>query len=802
MLKAIGQSLSPAFSALRTDRTHAPRQATVPSFPGLRFGGADGATMDHTPVSLLDSALTAAQLQAQLQVRLPLAKADTAEKNRLAAELAEVLDAFIQGRWTEDTQPGKQRVAQTALRDLLGPRGQGNLVAAQMNPRPSDVEGNARQVMKYLASAEAVGADLVVFPELTLMGYPVLDTIMRDPTAADNATTDNLNPAESLVMQNVQWLQTLASQTRPGGTWAMVGFVEPRLPESGEKRYGKPFFNSMAILGDGQIKGVVRKVLLPTYKEFDDDRTFESSPASGVHHPQTLMDAQWGFRQDSNGHRAQVPNGRPITVHGHNYGVVLCEDGWSDPDYFTHPPYDRDPVTEVAQVRPDVLLNLSASPTGEGKEQLKHNMLSATARKHKLPLVYANQTGGIDELVFDGASRAYDAQGQLIARARMFREQFQVVNPLQKTGKIHSLPGRLEETLTRSTDRLPDLYDTAEMGRMYEAAVLGIRDYFKKIGYTQKALLGLSGGLDSAVCAVLLADALGPENVLAVSLPTRITPGDNKTDARVLADNLGIQLIEIPIAESVDNLNRAIDNSHGSIGGNWQLPGGYSAAKDNAQARMRATILWQLGNDYKAFPIATSDLSELAMGYTTINGDMTGMLSPISDMLKTQVKTLAAWMNRHRAEYGHTADAIPTRIIEKPPGADLRVDPATGQLITAEQDLMPYAVFDDIFRHWTRRKMGREQLMGLESQYERDQGCRLPDDTKASLLDKAFFLMRNMVYKWKIAPPTLMVNGNGISPRMYRQPITSARLDTRGKTPEQMQQALRESVGDAAPASP
>lgn len=533
-----------------------------------------------------------------------------------------------------------------ALRETwVGPR---TVAMAQLNPVVGDLAGNARKIIARMTLAEALDVEVLAFPELALMGYPIRDVITRHPF---------------LVEENLKWLQVLAE--RSGETAVLVGFVEPR-NRGGGKRIGKPFYNALAVLRHGKIQGIVRKSLLPTYAEFEDDRTFERSPAPGLFPAETLAQTDW------------LPNGPGslLEVNGRRYGLTICEDLWSDPDFFSQPGHRVDPVAAMMAQKPDVLLNVSASPTRSRKEQLKHTLLGFLAKKYATPLVYVNQAGSIDEVAFDGGSRAYAADGTLIARAPLFAEHFTLVNLPKKQGEIAPLPVGLDQTLSAAKGF--DAYDETDLGRTYEALIQGIRDYFAKTGF-HRAVLGLSGGLDSSVVVTLLVDTLGAENVLGVSMPSGITPQENREDVEAIARNLGITLVEAPIGAIVDQIEAAVEGVRTGVEAAWGAASQHSNARDNAQAITRATLLRQLGNDYRAFPVATSDKSEFYLGYATVNGDMSGALAPIGDVPKTKVRALARWLNQHRA----TKYALPERVITKPSGADLKVDPVTGKLVTA-----------------------------------------------------------------------------------------------------------------------
>lgn len=670
----------------------------------------------------------------------------------------EAVNTLLQGPQAQPQQA--ERLFET-LRATLGTRGQGNMGLGQINTTPGDLQGNARKIMAYIATAERLGLDLIAFPELALMGYPPRDVIGRHPF---------------LVRENLKWLKAIARRT--GQTYALVGFVEPRIPADGQKRIGKAYFNALAVLGEGKIQAIVRKCLLPTYQEFEDYRQFEASPASGAQSPDTLTCAAWGFSANE-----APPVGELVEIHGHRYGISICEDMWSDADFFENPLYAIDPVAELAARCPDALINLSASPTRSRKEQMKHNLCSHLAAKYQAPFVYVNQVGAVDEVSFDGASRVYNAAGQLVARGKAFEEQLLIVNPLQGKGSVYPLPVGLEQTL--NAHKTFNAYDTADLGRTYQCLLQGIRDYFRKTGF-EKAVIGLSGGLDSSVVVVLLADALGPGNVLAVSMPSAITPQSNRTDAQMIADNLGIQLVEIPIASITEAFGAGITQVRGTVEAHWGKTDPRSNALDNVQAISRATILRQLGNEFRAFPVATSDKSEFYLGYATVNGDMSGALAPIGDLPKTKVRALARWLNENRPDTVKTPkNVLPESVIAKPSGADLKVDPATGKLVTAEEELMPYEFADEIIWRIEALRQGLDDMLPTRFQYEETHA--VSHEQKAEWLHKFFERMSRSVFKWFVAPPILIVEGNGsIAKSDYHHPIVANRIQWSGHADMEM----------------
>jgi len=682
---------------------------------------------------------------------------------------------------------------------------QGNIVMAQLNPLPGCVEENAKKVMAYIKKAEEANADLIVFSELVMMGYPIMDTIDRHPV---------------IVEENVKWLKEIAKHTRK--THAIIGFVEPRNGQVTGKRY----YNAAAVLGEGKIKGIVRKSLLPTYSEFNDYRYFEPSPVVGVQSGETLGD----FGDDK-----ITKNNGLIEINGLKYAILICEDGWNDKDFFTNPMYEKDPVEILVKsekgVTPDIIINCSASPTRSKKEQLKHNMFSFVSQKYKTPIVYVNQVGAIDDISFDGSSRVYNSKGELIARAKSFEEDFALINT-KTGGVIQPLTRGLERTLTEqkvfSLDYEPDLE------RTYKTIIQGIRDYFRK-NSLKRAVLGLSGGLDSSVTAVLLADALGAENVFGVSMPSVISSKESHDDAKELAQNLGINFAVAPIKEMVSTINEQLNPLFDRVFVDWgDCRYSQTYVQDNVQARSRATLLWGIANEFCAtIPIATSDKSELYMGYATINGDMSGGFAPIADVPKTKLFALARWLNvagnreleienrkivrseelvvssdfatsqqditnqssnnstqktPHSSLLTPHYSVIPEAVILKPPGAELAINPETGETLKAEDALMPYEFMDEVIWRIENKHESYHDMINSTFLYETKN--EVTPETKKEWLDKFYKRMAGALYKWSILPPSVIVEGRSINKSDYRQPITSGKIDYKGHSQEEISEKL------------
>ena len=640
------------------------------------------------------------------------------------------------------------------LKNLLETYKNGSIGIAQINPVAGDIEYNAKKVVKYILHAQNIGLDIVIFPELILMGYPIEDTIDRHPV---------------IVEENVKWLKQIAKITT--STTALVGFVEPR---KYDHLTGKKYYNSVAVISEGKIQSVVRKSLLPTYSEFNDYRYIEPSPVAGCQPASTLGD----FDDE------KIQNcPKTAVIKGKKYGISICEDCWNNKEFFNDTTlYSKDPIDELSKENPDIFINCSASPTRAKKEQLKHNMLSFISKKYATPMVYVNQVGAIDNSSFDGSSRVFDKNGNLFARAQSFKEQFLIVNPDKGLGKIYPLTKGLEKTLTEQ--KIYTLEYEPDLERTYKTIIQGIRDYFNKTGF-KRAVLGLSGGLDSTVCAVLLADAIGAENVFGISMPSKITSSASKNDAAQLAENLKINFTEAGIKEMVEVTNNCLQNLFSSVEKHWDCRYKQSFTMDNIQARSRAMFLWGISNEFEGcLPIATSDKSELYMGYATINGDMSGGFAPIADVPKTKLFALARWLNENR----EVKNAIPEAVILKKPGAELAINPKTGKPLIAEDALMPYEFLDEIIWRIENKKEHYSDMVNSEFLYEKKH--TVPLETKLEWLDKFYRRMSTALYKWSILPPSVIVDSRSINKYDYKQPITSSRINYKGLEEKEIEEKI------------
>ena len=407
----------------------------------------------------------------------------------------------------------------------------------------------------------------------------------------------------------------------------------------------------------------------------------------------------------------------------------------------------------------ETLIKCTSDESRNGVEFERNKLYSALAKGSASKVIYVNQVGYGDNRVFDGSSRIYNEQGELVVRAKTFEEDFVLVENYQ--GKIEPIPTGMEKEIDIEEF---DLNYVNDLERTYKSLVFAIKEYFAKNGFT-KAVLGLSGGLDSTISAVLLADALGKENVWGISMPSRITSNESKNDAVVLAKNLGINFMEIPLAPALDTTKTMLEKTFENVRTEKYAQ---STTIENLQARTRATILWSVSNEFKQMlPIATSDKSEAYIGYATVNGDMSGGFAPLLDVTKTKLFALGHFMNRFREE----KNAIPQSILEKPPGAELKINPKTGKTVCAEEDNMPYPFLDEIIWKVENFGYGAEELMSHKFHYEKSN--ELSQEQKQEWINKFYWKMKCAIYKWHIIPPTVITDINSISSVEYYHPIIS-----------------------------
>jgi len=503
------------------------------------------------------------------------------------------------------------------------------VVMAQLNPVVGDIRGNKNRMVELWSLGHAEGADLLILPELYLVGYPPRDLLERPAFIAG-------------VDAAIEELLTLSHNFQGTG----ILFGAPRLAV---KSTGHGLYNSAVLIYQGEILLTQHKSLLPTYDVFDEARYFD--PAAGV---------------------------ETVEFKGLRLGISICEDAWNEPELWKGAVmYDSDPIMELTAKGVDLLINISASPYFINKEDVRYRLMSKHARDHRVPLIYVNQVGANDELIFDGSSMFVDRDGEMVALLPAFEEKVQRVDTGQKGA--------------------PNNYNPQDkMESLYQALVLGIRDYFSKCGY-HSAIIGLSGGIDSALTACLAVAALGKDNVLGVSMPSVYSSAGSVDDSRQLAQNLDIEYKMIPIADIFSSYLKDL-----TVHFSGKEP---DITEENIQARIRGNILMALSNKFGSMVLSTGNKSEMAVGYCTMYGDMCGGLSVLADVPKTMVYQLSAYINRNR-------ELIPKATVEKPPSAELKPD-------QVDQDtLPPYDILDGILNAYIEENLSAAEIieLGYESE--------------------------------------------------------------------------------------
>ncbi|MCL6749675.1 NAD+ synthase [Nostoc sp. CCCryo 231-06] len=548
------------------------------------------------------------------------------------------------------------------------------IAIAQINPTIGDLLLNAQKILEAAQQAASSGARLLLTPELSLCGYPPRDLLLN-PSFVE---------AMGITLQNL-------AQDLPPNLAVLVGTVEQNLEAhiSG----GKSLFNSMALLEDGKVKQVFHKRLLPTYDVFDERRYFEPG-----------LEANY------------------FTLDDIHIGVTICEDLWNDEEFWGKRSYAVNPIADLAILGVDLIVNLSASPYTAGKQQFRETMLRHSAIRFQQPMIYANQVGGNDDLIFDGRSFALNSQGEVMCRARGFDTDLVVVefDEAQRDFQLGCVAPVYE----------------SEDEEIWQALVLGVRDYARKCRFS-KVVLGLSGGIDSAIVAAIATAALGKENVLGILMPSPYSSEHSISDAVALAENLGIKTHLLAIGE----LMQGFDQTLGDLFAGTE----FGLAEENIQSRIRGNLLMAIANKFGYLLLSTGNKSEMAVGYCTLYGDMNGGLAVIADVPKTRVYSLCQWLNRNN-------EIIPQNVLTKPPSAELK----PGQV---DQDsLPPYEILDDILQRLIHNHQSAAQIVAAGHD--------------PVIVDRVIQMVARAEFKRRQAPPGLKITDRAFGTG-WRMPIAS-----------------------------
>ena len=573
------------------------------------------------------------------------------------------------------------------------------IAIAQLNPTIGNLNENAKQILNAAKQAADLGARLLLTPELSLCGYPPRDLL--------------LNP--SFVQLMATTLSQLARDLPPDLA-VLVGTVEEN--ERSHVDGGKPLFNSIAWLEQGKIQQIFHKRLLPTYDVFDEYRYFESGLKPNL------------FALNLKNSKSQIL-----------IGVTICEDLWNDEDFWGKRSYAINPIADLAKLSVDLILNLSASPYTVGKQKVREAMLRHAATRYEKPIIYANQIGGNDDLIFDGNSVAFNREGEVVCRAPGFETDLVIIEFDEQKQDLVSLDEASIELTevakiqkSKSIAPLPECDDE----EIWKALVLGVRDYVSKCGFG-KIVLGLSGGIDSALVAAIASAAIGKENVLGVLMPSPYSSDHSVKDALKLAKNLGIQTQILPIGDLMQVYDKTLEPLFAGTS--------FGIAEENIQSRIRGNLLMAIANKFGHLLISTGNKSEMAVGYCTLYGDMNGGLAAIADVPKTRVYSLCQWLNS-KAE----SEIIPQNIIAKAPSAELK----PGQ--TDQDSLPPYDILDDILQRFIQQHQSPAQIVAAGHD--------------SVVVDKVVKLVARAEFKRRQAPPGLKITDRAFGTG-WRMPIAS-----------------------------
>ena len=568
------------------------------------------------------------------------------------------------------------------------------LALAQIDVAVGDLEGNAKKIIEYIGRAREVGADLVAFPEMAIPGYPPEDLLFKP----------------QFIRENLARLEQITAASK--GIAVVTGFIDS----------DRDVYNAAAFIYDGQLIGKYHKMYLPNYGVFDEDRYFKTGTKCPVY-----------------------------TINGTPVGVNICEDIW----------YATGPTVVQRAAGAELIVNINGSPFHAGKRSFREKMLATRAADNGLFVAYVNLVGGQDELVFDGDSMIYDPEGEAVAHASQFREELLVADlDVESVFRSRLRDPRPRKERDRMLDEIgtPVLVDVSgysangekpdipeqdiaafdEVGEVYEALVLGTRDYVRKCGFS-KVLIALSGGIDSTIVAAIAVDALGSENVVVIAMPSRYSSEGSVSDAKTLADNLGIEMWTVPIEEPFTAfLNTLSPHFEGT---EWGV------AEENIQSRIRGNLIMAMSNKFGWLVLTTGNKSEMATGYATIYGDMAGGYAVIKDVPKILVYELCRYRNRVAGK-----DLIPQTVIDKPPSAELRPDQVD------EDSLPPYSVLDPILKAYVEDDLSYDEIIGMGYSEE---------DVK-----RAITLVDRNEYKRRQAPPGIKITPRNFG-RDRRMPIAN-----------------------------
>jgi NAD+ synthetase len=546
------------------------------------------------------------------------------------------------------------------------------IALCQINPTIGDIAGNCAKIIQFVGRAREQGAALAVFPELAVTGYPPKDLLLKSQFVDDN-------------LRGVREIAASVS-----GIDVIVGYAE-RNPEP----IGRPLHNAVAVLRDGKIVSRHFKTLLPTYDVFDESRYFEPGPRDERENLVRIGDAI--------------------------VGQSICEDLWNDEKLVPRRLYHQNPIADLNAAGAEILVNASASPFVVNKHAFRLELFSAQVRRYGKPLVYVNQVGGNDELVFDGNSVVFDAAGNVIAQAKAFEEDLLIADvPFQRGAGFQPVkPPHVEVIDAAGTSQISD----SAVESIFHALVLGLRDYVHKCGF-KSVVLGLSGGIDSALTAVLAVEAFGKDKVVGVAMPSRYSSDHSVSDARQLASNLGIEFHVIPIKTIHEQYEQTLAPVFAG-----RDP---DVTEENLQARVRGALLMAMSNKFNHLLLTTGNKSEMAVGYCTLYGDMCGGLAVISDVPKTTVYKLSEFSNRKAGR-----EVIPSSTITKPPSAELRPNQ------TDQDSLPPYDILDAILHRYVEEEKGAAEIVS--------------EGFDAAMVDRVIKLIDRSEYKRRQAPPGLKV---------------------------------------------